>query len=287
MAGDTQTVKVTVDGKEIEVPIPDGWLSPEQIAEGFMKKDTFTSEMDRRIQAAKKGLIKPEDLLKDEEFLKKVLEAQGKELFDPEKSKGKGKQLDDEALAARLAEELEVWRKKELDPVRTQLTERETTITGLRDRILDGQIVQAAINMGVKPAFLKPPSEGAQPPIVAMLRNTFGLNDDHDEFFVVKGDGWEFSSKPDDGLPYKTVSEFMRDWAGKKENGDFVDANAQTGPGLGRPGDGGVGSRTGKDVVLTREQAGDHATYTKAVEQAQKQGGRVITPQPSDNPLAG
>jgi len=281
----SRTMKIQYDGKEVEVELPEGVLTSEEVAENFMRKETFMPEVDRRVKAQLKGLVKREDLLGDEAFLSEALGKQGKELFDPTKTKkGKGA-LDDEALAQRLAEAQEGWRKKELAPVMEKLTGTEKAVSKLRDRILDGQILQSALNAGVKEAFLKPPAEGTASPIVSMLRGTFGFDPEHDNYFVRKGEeDFEFSAKPDEGHPFKTVSEFITDWAGRKENADFVDVERKRGPGLGGPGK--AGKQSGRDVVLTPAEAGDHATWTAAEERATKQGGRVITAAPP-NPLAG
>ena len=274
MAG---TIKVMFDGKEVEVDAPEGWMSAEDIAGSFMKKDTFEKEMERRIASAKKGLVSQTDLLSNEDFLTEILKAQGKELFDPAKAKGK-KGADDEAIAQRLTDALAEWRKKELEPMAGERDKAIGRIGSLQTRILRGQIIEAAVKAGVKGSFLKAPQPGADPPIVAMLGSIFRHDGDHDDFFVAKGENdFEFSAKPDEGTPYKGVGEFVTDWASQKENLDFIDASLQSGPGLGQPGPGRV---SGKDVHLTQEQASDHQTYTKATEQASKQGGRVVTAPP-------
>lgn len=278
--------KVTIDGKEVEVELPEGYLSPDLVSEGFMRKETFMPEVERRVKTMNKGMVKSDDLLENEDFLTKMLLKQGKELFDSEKAK-KGKKGDsdvDAMLAQRLAEAQTDWRKKELTPLQENLIKTEGTISTLRARILNGQILQESINLGIKESFLKSPSEGGIVPIVSMLRGTFRYDNEHNEFFVSKSDEeFEFSNKPEEGHPYKTVSEFMIDWAGRKENVDFVDIERKRGPGLGGPG---RGQQRGKDVVLSQAEASDHGTYIAAEERAKKQGGRVVT-QVSTSPLGG
>ncbi len=273
-------LKVQHNGAEIEIDLPEGTLSADEVSESYMRKTVFQTELDRRLAKLSEGMAKRDDLLVDEEFLQTMLEKQGKELFDPEKAK-KGKQQTGESMAAELARAEQEWTKKNLEPAQLKATKAESLVGSLRQKILHGMILQAGIDGGVKKIFLTPPDSNGIPPLVSFVENMFAFDPTLDEFFV-RGDeegSFAFSSKPDEGHPYKNVAEFMGGWLGKKENLDFLDKEKQKGPGLQSV----VGELSGKDVVLTQAQASDHATYKQAQETASKQGGRVITQAPMNH----
>lgn len=261
------------EGQTLDVEIDDEQLR----AAGFISEQEFTSrfsaELNRRVDAKVDKLTadfsaKFEGLLDDDEFKNKALEAWG---IDPKANKAK---KTDDDFAQELARKREEWERKELAPVRDQTQALQNENQDLQRRILRGEIVQAAAGV-IKPELLKKGTNGIEAPFITMVEGVFGLDPEHKQFFVRKGeDDWEFSAQPQSGAPpYMSVGEFVKRWADEKDNRWAVLDNRQEGPGAGTPGSGG---RRGKNVVLTQAQARDHATYLKAQKQAEEQGGSVV-----------
>lgn len=266
-------ISVEIDGTTHEVALPDGYVSQAAIAETHMAKDLFNTEVTRRATsiAAEDGRRKPEDLLGDKDFITKVMEAndlvpKGKEItLDPNKPV--------EPTADQIVSLQTDWRRKELEPVATELEDSQNRNRRLTRRMLVSDIVQAASLAGVKERFLLPVVEGQDPPVVSMMGDVFRFNSEHERHFVAEGEkGFVITSDPKSKLPYKTPSEFITGWAGLPENTDFVDVDKRTGPDLDVP----PGTQTsGKDVLLSQEEASDHATYSRAQVLATKRGGTV------------
>lgn len=265
-------IEVEIDGTKHKVPLPEGFLSADSVSAEYMRKDTFESELGKRALsiAKNKGYAKPDDLMSDEEFIKKLMEAQG--LVKKGDPGGGG---DNKPTAEQVAALQADWRAKEVAPLEEKLAGSEGRNKGLIEKILESSILQAGALAGVKERFLKPAAPGQKAPLVSMMGNMFGFDEEHSEHFVVKpdGEGFVITSDGNSGKPYKGVSEFLSDWAGQKENADLIDLQARKGPGAQLPPD---MKQSGADVVITREQASDHEQYNKAEETAHKQGGRVI-----------
>ena len=267
-------IAVEVGGETHQVPLPDGYLSSEAVAADFMKKDLFETEVGRRATSIADTKVadamKPETLMKDESFVDRFIKSLG--LVKPTEVDPNKPPVVHTPTAEQIASLQEDWRKAELAPISTQLTESQASFQRLTTRTLESDIVQAAALAGVKERFLKPAAAGQAPPIVAMMGQVFRYSPEHERHFVAKGDDhFEITSDPKSDLPFKTASEFITVWAGLPENKDFVDTASRRGPGLDTP----SGVASGQDVILTREEAGDHATYSNAQDKAEKQGGVV------------
>jgi hypothetical protein len=261
------------DGTQVEVDVPEGYLTPEEISAKYMLKSTFESELHRRagsIAKSQLSMVLPEDLLGDAEFVKKVAEKHGlvpKDSVTVTTDDEQVKQLVSERVTAAQEE----WEREKLEPLADENVTLKGRVSGLLVRGLESEIVQAAAVAGVKDRYLKPSRVGGRPVIVDMLEGVFRHDDGHDRHFVSKDkENFVITANADSPLPYQTVPEFMAEWAGEKENSDFIDTAKQTGPDVGAP-----GIVTGKDVVLSPSEAADHRVYTTAQERADKQGGVV------------
>ncbi len=272
--GDVTMITVKHGDEEIEVPAPDGWVSPESLAENFMPKSTFTAELGRRavsIAREKHGMRKPEDLLDDADHIAAVVKRNDLVKKGSEVT-GDGAPSAEQVTALR-----DDWRVKELKPVTDELATSNTRVQTLLGKALASEIVQAAAAAGIKTRFLEAPLLGQESTIVAMLGGQFGFDEKLGRHFVIAGDGFEITSDPEAqrlGIPYKTAGEFVASWAQKPENKDFIDFESKRGAGAGDPSRDG---ENGKDIVLTVEEASDHATYEAAQEKAHKRGGVVRT----------
>jgi len=257
---------VTVEGNqhEVEVTPPNGYYDQEEVAESFVPKDSVESTIRQRVERAKRDARS--SLLDDEDFVQEVASKHGLQ-----KSDGEPPDLDERLKAAR-----QEWERQNLKPLEQRLEEKEKRERDLLRSKLQSDILAAASGKVEDPLLKSGP--GGTPRIVGLLGGDFAWDPDHGHFAVVEGfddEGnprFKYSGNPkESGSPHMSVQEFVDQWVEDKENAHFVKRTRQSGPNLGEPGGG-----TGKNVVLTPEQASDHTTYAKAQEQAEKQGGHVV-----------
>lgn len=247
------TVKAKqADGTEIDVELPAGYVSPQEIAATHVPKDFMQSEIERRLR----GKADPDKLLTDEAFRAKALETWGVKPGKSEKPNGE----DVEKLFGE-------WGTKHLEPVKQALTKAETRAKRALERDRDYQIVQAARDAGVKEQFLKAPGPKAKPLIVKMFEDEAGFSEEHDDWFAKDGDGFAFSTQPTKDRPFRSIGEMVTEWSKDKANADWISDQRQRGAGLGTPGQGSAGQH-----VISREDARNLTKYEAAKEAARKAG---------------
>lgn len=214
-------LKVQHNGAEIEVDAPEGVLTAEEVAEQYVAKAVHNSEM-AKLRKKGEGRVTADELLENDEFKTRALEA-----WNVKPGKG---QADVEAARRE-------WSDKTLKPVQDQLAKAGETITGLRRRMLHSEILAAAASAGVKPQFLKSPARGAIAPIVSLMEGAFGFDEESGSWYVRNGETFAYAAKPAEGAPpYKSAAEYVAEFAGNKENADFVVDQRQRGPGMQQPG---------------------------------------------------
>lgn len=250
--------KAVVDGKEIDVELvaaPEGLISQEQF------DVRFRDELARRTDSIKGSL--PDDLLKDEKFRDRAL----KTWNVTQQEKGKAK-LDDDAVKGMQ----DAWTKEHVEPLSRRLTEREKEIEEMRGGQLTSEMLQVAARLGVKPRYLEPAAPGAEPWIVAATRNVFGFDGKSKGWAVRDGEGFAFSANATASKPYKTVEEYLKEWAGRKENAEFLNVTTQRGTNFG---DAGGGGRSGGVVQISRSDARYADKWRIAEAEAKKINGTV------------
>lgn len=264
---------------EMEVELPEGYLSPEEVKAGYMPKAIFQAELGNRVQSIIRGegYVKPDDLYGDEDFKKNALE------------KWQVNVAPDEAMAAKeRAEAIEqaraTWTAQHLTPLEKKQAEAAQRIERLLQRDLFAQIERAASEVGVQESLRKSPVDGQAPPIVHMLAQYFGYDEKTDGWAVKRTDengqpGFVYSAKPTDKRPYADVTEFMQNWAADEANKQFVVDQRQRGPQM--QGDGPKGERRGGVVQISFEDSQDAQKYRAAKEKAEKAGAEIdITDRP-------
>ncbi len=271
------TVKHEEHG-EITVALPEGYVTPEQLAEDYTPKAIFQTELGQRATSIIKneGYVKPDSLLDNEDFRAKALD------------KWQVKVAPDEAAAAQeRADAIETaratWEAQKLTPATQKLDKASARITGLLLRDLHNQITNAADEVGVLESLRKSPVKGQPAPIVHMMAEYFGYHDESDAWAVKKQNedgtaGFTYATKPETNQPYQGVMEFMTVWSENESNKQFLVDPRQRGPGL-QPGGG--AERRGGVVQLSYEDSQDAIKYRAAKEKADKMGGEVeITDRP-------
>lgn len=232
------------NGVETKVAVPQESVAAAIEGKGWVRQEKIGADIDRRVRSIieKQGLKKPEELLKDEDFLK-----QARDGFVPV---GTGHDGDaQKQLLSALEKQRQDLENREIKPREEKLTAAQQREEALLARDLDRQLGIALRDAGVKKALL--------PAAVAMLRERMALNDEDGEFYVADDSDNFVLSKTGGKNVYQTVAEGVADWAGDATNADWLDNQAQGGPGVatgkGRRGDGGEPGT----IQVTEEQARD------------------------------
>lgn len=164
------------------------------------------------------------------------------------------------------------WTEQKLKPVLEREAAQQKEVAALRRDQLTAAIRSAAARF-FKDALLNPPSQGAQPPIVAMIEPQFGFNDQTRTWHVKAGEGFAISAEPQKYGVYKTPEEAVAELAKNPAYKDFLRVETQEGPGVQGGGAGGSAAGT---VVLSPEQASDAGTYQAALKQVGGDYSKVV-----------
>lgn len=259
-AGGGSTITVEhPDHGELEVELPEGFISEEQINDNYVPKGHHNAEM-AKLRREAKGLVSPDDVLEDEEFRERALGAWG---IDPE-GQGDAPRLTEERVQA-IREEAVRKRVKPLEEERDNL---RTEVEGLRRQQLTSAILTAASGV-VKEGLLKSPTKGAAPPIVNMLAPYFDYDPETGQWAVREGDGFRYSGEPSETEPYMGPEEFLASWADDEANADWVRDTRQRGPGAKDDRETGGG---GGVVTISHSDAQDNSKYKAAKAKAEERG---------------
>jgi hypothetical protein len=264
---------------DMEVDLPEGYLSPAEVKEGFMPKAIFQAELGQRVQSIIRGegYVKPSDLYDNEEFKQSALEKWQVNIAPDAADAAKER-------AAAIEEARRNWEAQHLTPAQEAAQQANGRIEKLLLRDLHNQIATAAADVGIQESLRKSPVDGQAPPIVHMLAQYFGYDEKTDGWAVkTQGSdgqpGYAYSAKPTDANPYQGVREFMSQWAGDEANKQFVVDQRQRGPGM--RGDGPTGEKRGGVVQISFEDSQNAQTYREAKAKAEKAGATIeITDRP-------
>lgn len=271
---------VTAAGAQHEVEVdaatlPESAVSEVAKAHKLVKSDTFTAELDRRVEGVikNKGLRVPAELLEDATHVAAVLEKHGK--------------VDAAQAATQLTQRVETerrgWEEKVLKPVADENKSLKDTNSRLVTGMLHGAILAAA-GPSIKKDYLTPVGASKVPYIVAAMEPAFGFDPQSGRHFVKTADGQGFEFSADQkkyGTPFMGVAEYVERFVTDPANARFVENTSQGGPGMGGAGGAGDRSTAGGIIWLTPEEAGDAETRRRAYEQAKKTGATVRTRMPA------
>lgn len=233
--------KVMHNGSEIEVELPDEFLTPEE-ARGRITQQQFDAALEDRFKRFSRSMKK--DLLADDEFKAEAMKAWDLEPPTPGQ-KGKSGTPPEQAIADALKE----FERTRLNPVMQELEKAKAENDRMRVQGLHAEILQYAHDVGFDEKFTKPLA-GGKPAVVAMLEPLFGFDAERGAHLVRSADGKGFaiSSNPNPkaGHPYKGVADLFAEIAKDPEYRPYLKA-AQKGAGA-------DGSRsTGSQKVISRD----------------------------------
>lgn len=238
-------VKVMVEGKETEVELPAGYLSPDEVRAGFVSKEAASQLVEDRIgRYAKKA---KQELLDDEEFRKEALTTWN--IKPGEKGTGK-------ATPAEIEEALKEMERTKVTPALKLVDELKGKIGTLTRSQLHSQIIAEATAAGVQRQFLKPLPGSKVPAIIGMIDQHFGFDETVNDWLVRNADGKSFAVSGEAGAahPYKGVKHFFADFAKDPDFRGFLEA-PQKGAGLEKGGAGGTTTVSRSDARAVGENA--------------------------------
>lgn len=194
-------IKVTIDGKEHEVEddalsMPDGYglITPDNIPDGFYRKEAMESKIQERIKKAKDNA--KSDLLEDSGFNKEVLSKYGIQLDDDGSPKGIKTSSDVEKIKKEVAEQIKA-------DYESKLQEKDSKLNSLLGKGKKSSIIEGASKIGIDGKYLEPLVEGGNPYLVREVEDQFEWNDeisdyalkDKDGTFAVDGNGFVTTEK--------------------------------------------------------------------------------------------
>lgn len=215
------TVEVGDETREVEVELPDGYLTPDEIRESYVPKATIES----RISRAVKGRYTIDEVVEDDGLLGQIATTAEDRLR--ERLQVGGEKPD-------LTKYEESWRQRELKPVSEELESAKGEIQTLRAARLSADVNEAAVDLGVKKSQL--------PLLAPFYRERVQWSDEYGDWFIVGKDGEFELGSPQRGAPYLTIGEDLERKARSGDYEDWFDGKGRTGPdyqggkGGGRPG---------------------------------------------------
>jgi hypothetical protein len=207
------------EGKSITVPLPEGYASPEDLKDKFVPKDFHSKRLADEAKRNLKRAVKREDIESNEDLKAELLEAWGV------KPDGAG---DTKTGAA----ELEAWKKqygkevetKQLKPLQTQISKLAAERDVFLKRSLHGELVQAAIAAKIDPTLVT----GKSPLLLSAFESQIGYDEETGTFAARDGEGFAPSGK--NGSLYKSVEEYLADWAADPAHKRFLVNETQGAP---------------------------------------------------------
>jgi len=260
--GAPPTIRVEVDGKAVDVPLPAGYLAKADVDAKYVPKGVLNDReaRHRKEMEAFKGLRPADDLLNDPEFKDRAVKTWGL-------NTASGEQFQEQLNRAKT----DLF-EREVKPREKKLEAANREIALLRESEVENQILQAAAALKVDDRFTKPAAKGAKPLIVAMLRPLYDFDPEHRAWFAKGPTGFAYSQQ-EGGPPYMPIMEHMSGWAAG-EGKDFLRSQRQQGAEA--QADGGIPGQVGRELRLTEAQILDPVYFRKAKERADKEGLTIV-----------
>lgn len=225
------TTTVEIDGEQREVnvdPSEHGFISEDEIGDRYVPRAQHRAERDKARRKAREEARS--ELAADEEFLQTV--ATEREDFFRERFG------DAESEGPDIEKVREQLRSEEVEPLQSELSEREEEIQRLRRDRLRGEVARACADLPVKPNL--------RPLIESFYEGRVAWSDQYGGWFVTDESGeFQYAQDPEDSeAPYRTIEEdlALRHRSGDYQ-GDWFDENGRPGADVGSPGSGGRSGR--------------------------------------------
>ncbi len=211
-------IKVEIEGKEHEVELPGGYISEDSLGDKYVKKDFFEQEVQRRVKSAKENA--KNELKSDNEFFAAFAKERGIPLSEDGKYKPPSKpDIDIDKIKSEVEQNLRD----------TEIAPREQKLNKLLQSKLHGEIIQAASAVGIKKSLIESFNDGAAPPIVNMVKEYFGYDEENDYWAIRDGEKFRYSNNPNNSRPYMGAKEFLEVLKKNDSWKDFFEDTRQRG----------------------------------------------------------
>lgn len=256
------TIKVMHNGTELEVPRPKGVFLEAEVNDKYIPKGAHNDQMARlrKDLDARKDLKPAAEYLDDPEFKKTAVEKWG---LDPSATS--------EQFQAQLARQKGEIFERDVKPLTEKITKAEQRIAALQDKHLEASILSGAQGK-VDPKYLKPAAKGGKPLVIALLKDAFQYDPEHDAWFA-KGTSETapfLFSQSGDG-PYMGPAEFISGWV-NGEGKDWALVEKQQGPGAKAKDGEQVAGQSGNKLFVTEAQIRDTQGFKKLQARADREG---------------
>lgn len=254
-------IKVKVNGETLEVDESDIELGelklvdPNNPPKGMFNQEGVNEIVRNRID----GLKKPDELLKDEDFQKKVLSQFEITLDEEGKPKGlKPSKEDDET-------KFKNWAEQNLNPVKNQLEEASKKLSTFKSRQVEADLFKAANKHKIDQKHLEPLIEGGEPYLIKELKDSFTYDDELGQTIAIDKEG----NPRFNGNGKKMTAD---EWIAQEAKGGVL-KNLVTD---GRPGSSGFQTGNNGNVIqLSETDAKDAGKYEAAQKQAKESGATI------------
>lgn len=205
-----KTLVVSHEGADITVTLPEGWEHQDDIKQKYLPKDQFARELERRVAAKTRGLVKPDDLLNDEDYLGKMLGIDtNKELaygLLGLKPGEPGADVDVPEIRRKIEEDLTSrFMDAEIKPRDEKIEGLQTLVTLLRERDFSAAFSTAAINADVHDEMYEP--------LTVLFRRQFKFDEKENGWYRVGEDGeLEVNINPEPNGPrFMTIGDVLKE----------------------------------------------------------------------------
>jgi hypothetical protein len=212
---------------EHDVEIPADYLHKDDVTKTHVPKDQVEPIIVDRLTRATKGLAKPDDLVRNDEFLQRVATERKEDLV-----KLLGLPADKVDVPKIQQEAVERLNKETVEPLTKKVGELATDNATLQGRVLDAQVTEASVDLNVDPEL--------RDLVKLFVRQNFAWDPEKKEWFQKKagGEGFEFSGDPNNtGQPYVMVKEYLTKIKREGKNKSWFLAGTQNGSSFSNTGD--------------------------------------------------
>lgn len=212
MAGESKpTIKITVDGAEKEVALPDGVLLESDVRARFTE-NAVVAQQKADFEKEIRGKL-PAELMNNEEYIERLVRVKGETLRQRLGIK-KGDEPDKDKL-------LEQFRDQELKPLTEQLSAKDVRINELLERQQQNEAKVACVDGGIRDELL----DLVQPWVAAQMK----WSDEHKAYVVIENGEVQYKVGENGRTVPKTALDLLADVEKSGKKKDWFKARVRDG----------------------------------------------------------
>lgn len=196
------------ESREVEVEVPDDYLTPDEIRESYVPKASHNAAMAK----LRKERTTVDEILENDDMLARIAGKRADFFRDQLQIDGGKPDID---------KYQEAWRQQELTPLREELEQERERGKSLLSSLRDKAVSEAAVDADVKKS-LRDLVQSYYAPRIAW-------SEEHGDWFLVDESG-EFLVSGVRDSPYRTIAEDLEMKARSGDFEDWFDGKGRTGP---------------------------------------------------------